>query len=131
VTILRNWSEQVWNQGNECAIDNLMAPDASLHHLLGPDGDEVTDRPAFKKMFRAIRSALSDLQLTIECEITQGDLSAALCTITAVHTGDGLGKPPQSRPIHFTGMLMARVRHGQIVETWNYFDFETMYQQME
>jgi predicted ester cyclase len=63
--------------------------------------------------------------------MTQGDLSAARCVITAVHTGDGLNRVPLNRPIHFTGMVMVRVRDGKIVESWNYFDFETMYKQME
>jgi hypothetical protein len=58
-------------------------------------------------------------------------LSAAHCVITAIHRGDGLGKVPHSKPIHFTGMTMVCVRGGKIVESWNYFDFETMFQQME
>lgn len=131
MTILQRWFEEVWNQGNESAIDDLMAPDVILHHIVGPQGEEVTDRLSFKNNFRDIRSALSDLRLTIEHEITQRDTSAAVCVVTAIHTGECFGKLPQSRPIHFTGMILVRTSEGRIVETWNYFDFETMYQQME
>jgi len=131
VMILQTWFEEVWNKGDEAAIDLLLAPDVAIHNLLGGNGEEVPDIPWFKAMFRAFRSALSDVQVTVEDEMTQGDLSAARCVITAVHTGDGLNRVPLNRPIHFTGMVMVRVRDGKIVESWNYFDFETMYKQME
>lgn len=131
VMILQTWFEEVWNKGNEAAIDRLLAPDVAIHNLLGGNGEEVYDIPTFKAMFRAFRSALSNVQVAVEDEITQGDLSAARCVITAVHTGDGLGRVPLNLPIHFTGMVMVRTRDGKIVESWNHFDFETMYKQME
>jgi predicted ester cyclase len=131
VKILERWFDEVWNKGNEAAIDELLAPDDVIHHLLDGDGEKVTDVPAFKKMFRTFRSALSEINVVVEHEVTEGDMSAARCTVTAVHSGDGLDRVPLNKPIHFTGMSMVRVRDGKIVESWNHFDFETMYQQME
>jgi predicted ester cyclase len=129
--ILTRWFAEVWNQGNEAAIDEMLSPDAIIHNLLDGNGDEISGIAEFKVMFRAFRSALSDLNVIVEDELTVGDKSAARCVIHAVHTGNGLPRTPLQRQIHFTGMCMVRVKDGKIVESWNHFDFETMYQQME
>ena len=86
---------------------------------------------AFKAYYRQMRSALSDIHVTVEDVLTEGDLTVARCTVTAKHTGEGLGKVPKGNPIQFTGMTMARIKEGKIAEAWNNFDFMTMYQQME
>jgi predicted ester cyclase len=51
--------------------------------------------------------------------------------VTGVHTGEGIGKPPTGKPVKFTGMTMVRLRDGKIIESWNNFDFMTMYKQIE
>jgi len=129
--ILKRWFDEVWNEGNEAAIDELLSADVIIHKGLGGDEAKTSDVAAFREIFRSFRSALSDIHVTVEHELTDGDMSAAYCVITAVHSGDGLGRTPRNRPIYFTGMTMVRVRDGKIVESWNYFDFETMFQQME
>ena len=37
---------------------------------------------------------------------------------------------PTNRSVEFTGMTMARVVDGRIVEGWNSYDFLSMYQQL-
>lgn len=127
VMVLEKWFEEVWKKRNEAAMDELMAPDVVIHDLMGGDGEKVFQLPAFKKMLRSLLADLSDVQVTVEHKLTQGDMVAARCVITAIDRGDGSGRTP----IHFTGMIMVQVREGKIVESWNYFDFETMYRQME
>ncbi|MGB9032036.1 MAG: ester cyclase [Acidobacteriaceae bacterium] len=130
-TILERWFEEVWNKGNAAAIDELMAADVVIHDLSGGDGEKIFDLPAFKRMFLGLRSELSAVQLTIEHTLTQGNMAAARCAVCAIYRGKELGEVPRVRPIHFTGMALVRVDRGRIVECWNHFDFETMYQQME
>jgi predicted ester cyclase len=38
--------------------------------------------------------------------------------------------PATGKPAVFSGMCIARIRDGQIVEAWNSFDFLTFYQQL-
>src|ERR1035438_8832476 len=127
VMVLEKWFEEVWNKGNEAAMDELMAADVVIHDLMGGDGEKVIQLPEFKRMFRSLLADLSDVQVTVEHKLTQGDMVAARCVITAIDRGDGSGRIP----IRFTGMIMVHVREGKIVESWNYFDFESMYRQME
>ena len=131
MTILHRWFEEVWNEGRESAIDEMSYHDVQGHGLKAPDGNEVQSMDSFKAYYRQMRAALSDIHVTVENVLTEGDLTVARCTVTARHTGEGLGKPPKGNPIEFTGMTMARIKEGKIAEAWNNFDFMTMYQQME
>ncbi|HEX9200105.1 MAG TPA: ester cyclase [Acidobacteriaceae bacterium] len=131
MTIMNRWFEEVWNQGRESAIDEMSYHDVHGHGLHAPDGNEVHGMDSFKAYYRQMRAALSDIHVTVEDVVTEGDLIVARCTVTAKHTGDGLGKPPKGNPIQFTGMTMARIKEGKIAEAWNNFDFMTMYQQMD
>jgi predicted ester cyclase len=86
---------------------------------------------AFKAFYHQFQAALSEIHVEVEEVVTEGDLTVARCVVTAKHTGEGLGKPPKGNPVHFTGMTMARIKEGKIVEAWNNFDFMTMFQQMD
>jgi len=131
MNIMNRWFEEVWNQGREEAIDELSYHDVNAHGLATADGKKVQGMDSFKTYYRQLRAALSDIHVTVEHVITEGDFAAARCVVTAKHTGEGLGKTPKGNPIEFTGMTMARIKDGKIAEAWNNFDFMTMYQQME
>jgi predicted ester cyclase len=131
MSILRRWFTEVWEKGNEAAMDELIAPVTVIHSVLGGNGERAYSLATFKEMFRVLRSELAKVHVAIEQEVTQGEYSAARCVVTALY--------PQHLPntnhhrvrICFTGITMVRIRNNRIVETWNHFDFETMYQQME
>lgn len=124
--LTRQWFEQVWNQGDESAIDRMLAPDAKVHGLgggmVGPDG--------FKPMWRTFRAALSDLHVTVVRTIVDGDTCVAQVRVSGRHTGDALGGPASGRRIEVEGVTIARMKGGQLVEGWNVFDFLGMYQQL-
>lgn len=125
--VIRAWFREVWDQGNEEAVDRLMAPEAAAHGL----GAEAVRGPAaFKPYLRTMRAALGDLEVRVEQTVTEGDRVAAHCHVIARHVGDALGAPPTNRTVDFWGITIARVRGGQIVEGWNCFDFLRMYQQL-
>jgi predicted ester cyclase len=131
VNILNRWFEEVWNQGWESAIDELADPRVVAHGLTDAAGADVVGIEAYKIMFRSFRAALSEIHVAVEQVVTEGEVSVARCVVTAMHTGDGLGRTPKGKPIQFTGMAMVREKDGKIVEAWNNFDFATMFQQME
>jgi steroid delta-isomerase-like uncharacterized protein len=131
MTILEHWFEEVWNKGRENVIDELLAPHAVGHGLQTPDGKDVTGVPAFKDFYKVFNSAFSDIHVKVEDTVTQGDKTVARCTVTATHTGHDLGRPATGKPVKFTGMCLVRVKDGQIVESWNNFDFMTMHQQLD
>lgn len=128
--IVTSWFEQVWNAGNESAIDRLMAPSAKFHGLPSPDGGPVVGPAAFKPFFQAFRDAFPDIRIHILRTVCEGDLVACHCSVAATHKGRGLGVEATGAPIKIYGMAMAVLRDGQIQEGWNCFDFMSLYQQV-
>lgn len=129
MTFMERWFEEVWNKGRESAIDEMADPHAVAHGL-GENGGDAIGVDAFKEFFRSYRAAMSDIHIAVEDSITQGDLTAARVRVTAKHTGHQLGVPAKGNAIDITGITMARLKDGKLVEAWNYFEFPKMYQQM-
>jgi predicted ester cyclase len=125
--VLRIWFTRVWNAGDESAIDELYAPTAVAHGLPaalapGPEG--------FKPFYRAFRAAFPNIRVEITHAVSEGELAVVRCRVTGANTGPLMAVPATNRSVDFTGMTMARVVDGRIVEGWNEFNFLEMYQQL-
>jgi steroid delta-isomerase-like uncharacterized protein len=129
-TLIRQWFEELWNQGREETIDRILAPGARIFGLPTPDNKPISGPEEFKPFFRNFRAAFPDLRVTVERTITEGDLVAAHCLVRGTHRGDALGTPATNRAVEFSGMCIVRAAGGQLVEGWNCFDFLTCYQQI-
>lgn len=126
-TIVHEWFDQVWNHGDESAIDRLFAADGVAHGLEG-----VTMRgPAeFKPFYHQFRQAFPDITVEVVDSVVEGDKIAARCLVRGTHTGPCNGLEGSGCNIEFTGMVIVHVRNGQILESWNNFDFSTLNAQL-
>src|SRR5688572_15262206 len=126
-SLLHRWLDEVWNQKQESAIDEMMADDVVIHGL----GDApITGRENFKPFFRSFSSAFPDIHVTVEVVVSEVDRMSCCCTVRGSHTGEGLGFSPTNQPVEFTGGGMCIVRDGKFQEVWNEFDFMKMHTQM-
>jgi len=128
-TVAHRWFEEAWNQGSERAIDELSA-DNVIGHGLGEAGNDAVGRDHFRVFWRNLRTALPDLHVTVEDTVTQGEKVAIRVVLEATHLGEGLGVPPSNAPVKITGIIIARVVNGQIVEAWNNWDQFALLQQI-
>jgi predicted ester cyclase len=130
---VHRWFAEVWNQadGNavDSAIDAMMADDAVMHGL-GEAGRDTNGTVPFKQFNARFRSAFSNIDIRIDATVEEGDMIAARWTGTMMHSGDGLGLPATNRPVTVTGMSMARLRNGRMVEGWNNWDTMELMQQI-
>jgi predicted ester cyclase len=129
-TLLHRWFEEVWNQGRESAIDELMETNSVFHGIADPGSNEVRGREAFKSFYQQYRKAFPDIHFTIEDALIDGDKIAVRCVVRATHTGEGITDSPTNKPVTLTGMVIPRVKDGKLVEGWNNFDFLTLFQQL-
>jgi predicted ester cyclase len=129
-TLLHRWFEEVWNQGSDRAIDELMDANAAFHGIVYPGSKEVRGRAAFRSFYQQFRAAFPDIHFTIEDALVDGDKIAIRCVVKATHTGPGITPAPTNKAVTLTGMVFAHVKDGKLVEGWNNFDFLALYQQL-
>jgi predicted ester cyclase len=125
--VVRRWFKEVWDEGREETIDQLMAPFATAYGL---PGGPIQGPTAFKPLFRMFRDALGDLSIDVVRTVVEGDMVAAHCHVTGRHSGSSFGGDPTNQPVDFWGITIVQVEGGQIVAGWNCFDMLSMYQQI-
>jgi predicted ester cyclase len=128
--VVRSWFKEVWNDGDENAIDRYFAPDGIAHGLPAPDGQQLTGPSAFKPFVRQFRAAFPNMRIEILRTVTEGQMVSAHCRVTGTHSGPGFGPGPTGVPIDFSGMTIVRVENDTIKEAWNSFDFMSLFQQI-
>ncbi len=121
--LLRRRIDDIWNNGNMAAIDEVIAADyVSNGQPIGRDG--------FTQFVTAVRSAFPDLRFTINDMVAETDKLAVRYTGHATHQGEFSGIPATGKSITITGIDMFRIADGKIVEEWLRFDRLGMRQQM-
>ena len=118
-TLSYRWMQEVWNEGREAAIDEMMDANAEVHGI-----DDIKERgtPGFKQFFHSFRSQFPQLHVEVEDVVVQDDCETARCIVKATTSG--------GQQVQFTGMTFVRIHQGKIIEAWNNFDFMSMYKQL-
>ena len=128
--LIQRWFEEVWNQGNSKTIDELLDKDGVIHGLADASGQPVRGLQAFHEFHDQFRGAFSDLNVSVDDVVAEGDRVVARCSVRGKHTGESLGFAATNAPIQFEGIAIVRIKDGKIVEAWNQFDFLEMNKQL-
>jgi steroid delta-isomerase-like uncharacterized protein len=128
--LMRRWFEEVWNQGRPDAIPEMLADDGIVHGLSEDAANPLRGPAGFLPFHAQFREAFPDIEVVVEDQIAEGDLVSTRCSVRGKHTGDSLGFGATQSPVEFTGVAIARIKDGKIVEAWNNFDFMKMYRQL-
>lgn len=126
--IVRRFYEEVINQGNVDAIDELMDTDHQDHGevLFG----SVHGREAIKQGIIAFTTVVPDYHVTIEDMVAEGDMVGVLGIMGGTQRGELLGIPPTGRELSWNGIAMFRLANGKIVERWFNADSLSIMQQL-
>ena len=113
------WMEEVWNNGRESAIDEMLDTNAVIHGIEG-----ITEKgPAgFKVFHRSFKEQFPTIHVEVEHVLQDGDHENSRCLVEATNA--------QGQKVQFTGMTTVQVQNGKIIEGWNNFDFMSMYHQL-
>ena len=123
--IVRRYLDSVWNERNRAVIDEVIAPSFIQHIANVPPGPG-----GVKGFFAMIDSAFPDARMMVEDLIAEGDRVVWRFTIHATHTGLFQGIAPTGRSVTITGMNIARMEDGKIVENWGEQDNLGLLQQL-
>lgn len=127
--LVRRWFEEVWNQKNAAAIDEMFSTEGKSYGF--PDADSVLIGPAgFKSLHETYVGAFPDLKFTLIDMVAEGDCVAVRWTVEATHGGGHLGIAPTGRRITHHGATFLHIRNNQLVAGWNEMDMHNLFQQL-
>lgn len=113
------WFEQVWNQGNEDTIHEMMDEECEIKGLgLSEKGAE-----AFLGFYRTFQGAFDGIHIDLIDLMEEGENVMGNARFTAVHRQSG-------KKVDFVFSALGRWRDGKIVEARNVVDFTTMLTQV-
>lgn len=118
-TLTRRFVEEVLNRHDLDAVAEL----------LGPGFVDRTPRPGqgpgpegFAEMIRGLIAGFPDAHWEIAHLIGEGDTVVVRILFTGTHLGPFLGHPATGRPVRMSGVHIARVVDGVMVEHWRHVD---------
>jgi steroid delta-isomerase-like uncharacterized protein len=128
INLMRRWFREVWNEGNLETVRELFHPDGVA---VGQAGAQAITRgpKEFVPFVERIRGAFPDINVTIDDAFGSGDKVVVRWTARMKHTGDTLG-PASGKPVRVTGMSIARIAGGKIMEGWDNWDQLGMLEQI-
>ena len=112
--IVRRYQE-IYNSNNLNDLTEVVSEDLLTPKIMAgvPHGIEGA-----KAAHQIMLAGFPDYQTVIDDLIAEGDKVAARITMNGTHTGTFMGIPPTNKLISFTGMYIARIANGKIVEHW-------------
>ena len=124
--IVRRYQE-IYNSNNldalsEVVSENLLTPKIMPGIPTGIEGA--------KAAHQIMLTGFPDYQTVIDDLIAEGDKVAARITMSGTNTGSFIGIPPTGKHVLFTGMYIARITNGKIVEHWGEEDGVSLLQQL-
>ncbi len=120
------WTEELWNQGNLAAIDELAATNYVDHT---PMPDVSPDLQGLKQFVTVVRAAFPDWHATTEDMIAEGDKVVVRFTGSGTHKGESMGIPATGKQLTMMAIAIHRIAGGKIVENWLQADMLGMMQQ--
>jgi steroid delta-isomerase-like uncharacterized protein len=129
IQLMRRWFQEVWNEGKTQTVYDLLSPNAVARGQTGPQA-EIHGPAEFVPFVKRIRAAFPDINLTVEDAFGTQDKVVVRWSGTMTHSGDELGVPASGKPVRLTGISIARIVDGQIVEGWDNWDQLAMLEQI-
>jgi len=126
--IVRRLFAELWNTGNLSMADQIFAPTYEHHDPSTPDFGRGPDSE--KKRATLYRTAFPDLHLTIEDVIAEGETVMTRWSCRGNHKGELNGIAPTGKQVNISGITVARVSNGKIVEGYVNWDAQGLMQQL-
>lgn len=112
--LVRRIPEEVANQGNLDAIDEIFTENAVDHTPFG----ELRGHQEIKEQFELFLGAFPDFTVTIDDVIAEDDTVAVRVTQRGTHDGEFMGIDPTGQEIEIQTMAFIRVEEGKVAERW-------------
>ncbi len=126
--VIRRLYEEVWNQHDPEAADELVAPDVFNPDMV-PEHQHGID--GYKHLVKWLHTAFPDLRYDIEDIIAEGDKVATFVTFSGTHAGPLRDLAPTGKQVSVKQSHWLRLANGKVVEAWTVRDDLGMMQQIK
>lgn len=117
--VARRFYEEVFNQQNVNAIDDICAHDFVDHSAMP---GQAPGAQGLKQIFGMYLKGFPDIRVKIEEMIAERDLVATRISGEATHKGELFGTAATGKRIQFNGIDIVRVANGKVAEAWHQGD---------
>ena len=109
--LARTWFQEVWNNKNVSAINELSDPET---FCLAESGELSCPDDFRRRVFEPMISALPDIQLTVDGTVSEDDQVVVRWTAVATHSGALGDIEPSGRRVKFSGMTWLKIEEDKI-----------------
>ena len=118
----RRFREELWNTGDLGIAAEIVHPECLIQARIPFRTDFVRGPEALGQLVLFYHLAFSEVRVTADQIIAEGDTVVVRWTARGRNTGDLLGLPPTGRVAVTSGVDVLRVADGKIVEGWVSWD---------
>jgi steroid delta-isomerase-like uncharacterized protein len=118
--LARRWAEDVINQRNLDAVDEIYASDFVGHDPAMPEDTRGVE--GAREFYSMYQSAIPDAEITIEDQVAEGDKVVTRWTGRGTHQGELMGVSPSGNRVEVPGITISRIEGGKVVEEWDIYD---------
>ena len=117
--IAADFFDQIWNQGDETAIDKFIAEDAE-----GNDPQFGIGRENFREQWKNWRKAFPDVHFAIKELIADADTGTVVTRWirTGTHSDEFWGAAATGNKIEVDGVSIDRVKNGMVISGFDAWD---------
>jgi len=108
---------EIWNQGDESAIDKFISV-----NTVGNDPQFGTGRESFRKKWREWQSAFPDINFRIDDVIVEGNKVVTRWHLTGTQSGPLEGMPPSNKKVAVDGVSIDEIKNGQLISGFDAWD---------
>jgi predicted ester cyclase len=123
----REYIEEVWHRGNLAEMDQYFTIDHQDHSAPPGQGAGLA---GMKPIFAMFQGAFSDIEVSVDDQIAEGDKLVCLNTFRVTHTGSFFGIPATGRRVTVTQTHTFRMECGKMAEHWSNSDDLGMLRQL-
>ncbi len=124
----RRFFEELFNQGNLDAADEIVTSDFVLHDPNLPE--EVRGPEGLKEFTTLFRNAFPDIAIEVKEQVAEGDKVGTRFVAIGTHQGDLMGVAPSGNRVTVGAFTLHRFSGEKIAEDWANYDALGMMQQI-
>jgi steroid delta-isomerase-like uncharacterized protein len=119
-TVGRRVIEEIFGEGKLEVADQIIATDFVGYDPALPEPTRGSE--GVKQSAAGYRTAFPDLTCTVDQQVVEGDTVVTRWTATGTHEGDLFGVAPTGKQVTVTGISIAKVVDGKVVEDHTNWD---------